>query len=75
MTEPRTRLRQLVDANGDSLSALSRMLGRNVAYLQQYIERGTPRLLAERDRRVLARYFGIDERELGAEDPWRPGDA
>lgn len=42
------------------------MLGRNAAYLQQYVKRGTPRVLAERDRRVLADYFGVTEDVLGA---------
>lgn len=65
--DPRERLRQLAAARGDSLSALSAMLGRNVAYLQQYVTRGTPRRLADEDRRRLADYFGVDGVELGAE--------
>jgi len=28
--------------------------------------------LAEDDRRTLAMFFGIDERRLGAIDPWSP---
>lgn len=31
------------------------------------VKRGLPRQLAERDRRTLARYFGVDETLLGAE--------
>jgi phage repressor protein C with HTH and peptisase S24 domain len=34
--------------------------------VQQYIKRGSPRRLAEDDRRALARYFRIDEALLGA---------
>jgi hypothetical protein len=65
--DPRERLRALAAARGDSLSALSAMLGRNVAYLQQYVTRGSPRRLADEDRRRLADYFGIDGAELGGE--------
>lgn len=64
-TDPRARLQALVDADGVSYAALSRMLRRNEAYLQQYVKRGTPRLLAERDRALLAAYFRVDEAELG----------
>lgn len=50
---------------GESLAALSRLLGRNDAYLQQFVTRGSPRRLGERERRTLAAYLGIDESELG----------
>ena len=33
--------------------------------MQQYIKRGVPKRLAEEDRRLLARYFGVDDRLLG----------
>lgn len=45
------------------------MIGRNAAYLQQFVTRGSPRLLAERDRRALAAFFGVDETRLGAPEP------
>ena len=45
--------------------SLSRLLGRNDAYIQQFIERGTPRRLAERDRGLIARYLNVSEAELG----------
>ncbi|OWK31438.1 S24 family peptidase [Sphingomonas dokdonensis] len=60
-------LERLAAAQGISLSELSRMLGRNLAYLQQFVRRGTPRTLAERDRRLLAQFFGVDEEVLGGE--------
>ncbi len=41
------------------------MLGRNSAYIQQFIKRGVPRKLDETDRRTLARYFGVPEQMLG----------
>ena len=58
-------IERMAGARGVSLGALSRLLGRNDAYLQQFIRRGTPRRLAEDDRRTLARFFGIDEALLG----------
>jgi hypothetical protein len=69
---PRQRLSDLSTATSTSLASLSRMLGRNAAYLQQYVERGTPRRLSEDDRLKLAKHFRVDERELGARDPWSP---
>lgn len=68
----RSRLRLLTDERGDSLASLSRLIGRNAAYLQQFVARGTPDKLDEDDRLMLARHFNIDERELGARDPWTP---
>ncbi|HXH16589.1 MAG TPA: S24 family peptidase [Sphingomonas sp.] len=64
--DPRRALATLAAARGDSLAALSAMLGRNAAYLQQYVQRGSPRLLGERDRRLLSDYFGVSEVVLGA---------
>lgn len=63
--DPRAILERLIAERGDSYGAISRMLGRNSAYIQQFIKRGTPRRLDERDRHILARYFGVDEVELG----------
>lgn len=50
---------------GASFAELSRVIGRNAAYLQQYVKRGSPRALAEQDRARLAAYFGVDEARLG----------
>lgn len=73
MNDPhRLRLTMLVADRGASLAELSRMIGRNAAYLQQYVERGTPRRLGEDDRLALAQHFRVDERELGAREPWTP---
>ncbi len=62
----RERLDALIRQSGEGYAALSRMLGRNPAYLQQYVKRGVPRRLAELDRRRLAQHFGVNERLLGA---------
>lgn len=63
---PRAVLHRLVAERGGDYSALSRMIGRNPAYIQQFIKRGTPRRLSERDRALLASYFVVDEQSLGA---------
>ena len=63
--DPRAVLERLIRETGEDYAGLSRLLGRNPAYVQQFIKRGTPRRLAEEDRRRLARYFGIDEALLG----------
>lgn len=68
----RQNLAKLATERADSLAALSRLIGRNAAYLQQYTTRGSPKRLAEDDRRILAQHFAINERELGARDPWAP---
>lgn len=66
MDPTRARLVALAAERGVSLSALSGLLGRNAAYLQQFVRKGSPRKLEENDRRTLAEFFGVDEAELGA---------
>jgi repressor LexA len=65
--DPRAALVALARERGDSLSALSAILGRNRAYLGQYANRGTPKVLPERERRLLADHLGVAETMLGAE--------
>ncbi len=55
-----------------SLADLSRAAGRNPAYVQQFVERGTPRVLPEDVRLAIAKRLTMDERLLGARDPWTP---
>jgi phage repressor protein C with HTH and peptisase S24 domain len=61
----RARLDALISAKGEDYSSISRLIGRNSAYIQQFIKRGVPRKLAENDRRRIASYFGVSEEELG----------
>lgn len=61
----RMKLLDLAQKRGVSLAGLSEMIGRNSSYLQQFIRKGSPRKLEEGDRRVLARFFGVAESELG----------
>jgi phage repressor protein C with HTH and peptisase S24 domain len=63
--DARAALQRLIEDRGEDYAGLSRLIGRNPAYVQQYIRRGTPRVLAERDRRLLARYFEVPEAVLG----------
>jgi phage repressor protein C with HTH and peptisase S24 domain len=72
--DPRERLAELARERGTSLASLSRMLGRNGSYFQQYITKGSPRKLEEEDRRRLAEFFGVDEGELGAPESRLSGD-
>lgn len=65
ISDPRTVIEQLCVERGDDFASLSRMLGRNPAYMQQYIRRGVPKRLREAERRKLARYFSIPESLLG----------
>ncbi|WP_338468239.1 S24 family peptidase [Novosphingobium sp. ZN18A2] len=67
----RSRLLQLSGEKGVSLSALSAMIGRNPSYLQQFVRKGSPKRLEERDRHVLAQFLGVDEAELGAPEHLR----
>ncbi len=59
-TEQRAALGALVALRGESFAALSRLLGRNAAYLQQFMQRNSPRILAEQYRRRLAAYLGVE---------------
>ncbi|MEM1132626.1 MAG: S24 family peptidase [Pseudomonadota bacterium] len=57
----RDTLARLIADRGVSYAGVSDMLGRNPAYIQQFIRRGTPSRLAERDRQLLAQFFGVSE--------------
>lgn len=72
--DPRVVLERLCSERGEDFAGLSRMLGRNSAYIQQFVRRGVPKRLKEEERRKLARYFSIPETLLGgpAEDSQAP---
>lgn len=63
----RAALDKLISDRGTSYAAISTMLGRNQAYIHQFIHRGSPQRLAENDRRFLAEFFAVDEALLGAD--------
>lgn len=64
-TQVRATLEAAIRRSGATYSGLSKLLGRNAAYLQQFIKRGSPARLSENDRQILARFLGIDEADLG----------
>lgn len=64
----RQLVRERVAALRLSLSEVSLKIGRNHAYLQQFLERGVPREIPERLRAPLAAALGVEESALrGAE--------
>ena len=63
--DARQTLELLCLERGEDFAGLSKMLGRNPAYVQQFVRRGVPKRLKEEERRKLARYFGISEALLG----------
>lgn len=64
--DPRATLDRLIRESGHDYQRISRLIGRNAAYIQQYIKRGSPRRLEEGDRRRIAAYLGVPETLLGA---------
>ena len=72
----RERLRQLLWQQDISLAEASLALGRNKAYLQQYLARGMPRVLSFQDSETLGKLLGCDpaalrHAELPAPKPWK----
>lgn len=73
MDAVRRKLDELIQSrDGCNYSNISRLLGRNVSYIQQFIRKGSPRDLDEGDRLILSRFFGVDETVLGG-PPHRSG--
>ena len=71
----RGNLRQALWKNGTSLAEASLAIGRNKAYLQQYLARGMPRVLSFQDSEALGELLGCDPAELRhdalpAPKPW-----
>lgn len=58
MDEIRQRIRDAVDARLTTYKDLSAAIGRNHAYVQQFVERGTPQELRQRDVETI---FGLIE--------------
>ncbi len=67
--DARAALDALIRERREDYASLSRLLGRNPAYVQQFIKRGIPKKLDEEDRAKLARYFGVSEALLGGREP------
>ncbi|MDX2210377.1 MAG: S24 family peptidase [Sphingopyxis sp.] len=63
--DPRQLLDRLIQERGHDYQRISRLIGRNDAYIQQYIKRGTPRRLDEADRRRIAAFLDVPDTLLG----------
>jgi len=72
LSDPRVVLERLCAERGEDFAGLPRMLGRNPAYIQQFVRRGVPKRLGEAERRKLARYFSIPESLLGGPSEVEP---
>ena len=64
-SDPRAALERLCADRGEDFAGLSRMLGRNSAYIHQFVRRGVPKKLKEEERKKLAQFFGVPESMLG----------
>jgi phage repressor protein C with HTH and peptisase S24 domain len=73
LSDPRHVLERLCAERCEDFAGLSRMLGRNPAYIQQFVRRGVPKRLKEEERRKLARYLAVSETLLGG-PPDQDGD-
>jgi hypothetical protein len=54
----------MLDEKGLSMKEASLAIGRNEAYVQQFINRGSPVELAEREREILGRLLGVAPDDL-----------
>ena len=64
----RARLREIIKEKGHTLSALARLIGRNPAYLHQYLGRGSPRHLDEPDLMKIAEFLGVDHETIATRE-------
>lgn len=64
MDAVRKLILEKADERGTNLAELSRKVGRNHAYLQQFIHRNVPADLPEKVRGKIAEELGVDEDEL-----------
>ncbi|WP_167074777.1 S24 family peptidase [Sphingomonas vulcanisoli] len=72
--EARAALQALIEDRREDYAGLSRLLGRNAAYVQQFVKRGSPKRLSEADRATLAAYFGVPESLLGGKPEAAPAE-
>ena len=64
MDAVRKLILEKADEKNTNLAELSRRVGKNHAYLQQFIKRNIPATLPEKIRPLLAQALGIDENDL-----------
>lgn len=66
--EPREALDSLISERGETYASISRLLGRNSAYIQQFIKRGSPARLDQSDIALLALHFDVPVVMLGGKE-------
>ena len=66
--EPREALDGLISEQGETYASISRLLGRNSAYIQQFIKRGSPARLDQSDIALLALHFDVPVEMLGGKE-------
>jgi phage repressor protein C with HTH and peptisase S24 domain len=64
MDSYRQKILGIIESKGMNLKEVSMAIGKNHAYLHQFIHKGTPRLLGETVRLKLARHLRVEEKEL-----------
>lgn len=69
----RRHIAQLAQESGATLAQISKKIGRNQTFLQQYLNYNKPKTLSEQDRTALADFFRVDEETL--RDPAHPKSA
>ena len=66
--ELREALDSLIGERGETYASISRLLGRNTAYIQQFIKRGSPARLDQSDIALLALHFDVPVEMLGGKE-------
>lgn len=66
--DPREALDGLISERGETYASISRLLGRNSAYIQQFIKRGSPARLDQSDIALLALHFDVPVEVLGGKE-------
>lgn len=62
--EIRKKIARLINERGLNYAGVSLAIGKNIAYIQQFVKNGSPRRLGEVERRKLAQILRVDEQEL-----------
>lgn len=65
MDNVRKTLDLAITDQGTNYQAVSLAIGMNKTYIQQFIDRGSPRTLPEKVRQRLAKHMGMTEEQLG----------
>ena len=60
----RERIGRLILDKGLNFAQVSLAIGKNVAYIQQFVRNGSPRRLGEVERHKLAKILNVDEQDL-----------